>query len=216
MWLYIRKEWNDQGELEGPQRPVSRLMAPSPPDEFMPTKVPTPPPLCQAASYTKIHSRRSPRSRSQDQQKTVPGPIWLSVFSLVQAVILAPRLGQRPSCLHGHPSGPCLPCNHFSWPQCLASRGGSGVRSASYLNLNLAEWPALLDSKAEEEKPLLVLPRLKTEAVLDLAQSHPISGHLRVTNMVQQIQVLPGLLHMPANLFKNHLPPPHLQTSRLN
>nr|XP_021325913.1 uncharacterized protein LOC110438340 [Danio rerio] len=39
-----------------------------------------------------------------------------------------------------------------------------------------------------EEKLLLVVPRSKTEAILELAHSHPMAGHLGVANTVQRIR----------------------------
>ncbi len=39
-----------------------------------------------------------------------------------------------------------------------------------------------------EEKLLLVVPRTKTETVLELAHSHPLAGHLRATNTSQRIR----------------------------
>ncbi|KAL0148578.1 hypothetical protein M9458_056125 [Cirrhinus mrigala] len=39
-----------------------------------------------------------------------------------------------------------------------------------------------------EEKPLLVVPRSKTETVLELAHSHPLAGHLGVHNTIQRIR----------------------------
>ncbi|KAI2666655.1 Gypsy retrotransposon integrase-like protein 1 [Labeo rohita] len=38
-----------------------------------------------------------------------------------------------------------------------------------------------------EEKPLLVVPKSKTETVLELAHSHPLAGHLGVHNTIQRI-----------------------------
>ncbi|KAL1271345.1 hypothetical protein QQF64_030361 [Cirrhinus molitorella] len=38
-----------------------------------------------------------------------------------------------------------------------------------------------------EEKLLLVVPRMKTETVLELAHSHPLAGHLRALNTIQRI-----------------------------
>ncbi|KAI2662301.1 Retrovirus-related Pol polyprotein from transposon 17.6 [Labeo rohita] len=43
-------------------------------------------------------------------------------------------------------------------------------------------------SRRGEEKELLVVPRSKTETVLELAHSHPMAGHLGVTNTIQRIR----------------------------
>ncbi|KAL0199491.1 hypothetical protein M9458_008031, partial [Cirrhinus mrigala] len=45
-----------------------------------------------------------------------------------------------------------------------------------------------------KKKPLLVVPRSKTETVLELAHSHPLAGHLGVHNTIQRIQ---DLFHWP-------------------
>lgn len=39
-----------------------------------------------------------------------------------------------------------------------------------------------------EEKLLLVVPRTKTETVIELVHSHPMAGHLGMANTTQQIQ----------------------------
>ncbi len=39
-----------------------------------------------------------------------------------------------------------------------------------------------------EEKKLLVMPRLKTETVMELAHSHPMAGHLGAQNTIQRIR----------------------------
>ncbi|KAL0176818.1 hypothetical protein M9458_029148, partial [Cirrhinus mrigala] len=39
-----------------------------------------------------------------------------------------------------------------------------------------------------EEKELLVVPRSKTETILELAHSHPMAGHLGATNTIQRIR----------------------------
>ncbi|KAL0200310.1 hypothetical protein M9458_003497, partial [Cirrhinus mrigala] len=39
-----------------------------------------------------------------------------------------------------------------------------------------------------EEKSLLVVPRTKTETILELAHSHPLAGHLGVQNTIQRIR----------------------------
>ncbi|KAI2644445.1 Retrovirus-related Pol polyprotein from transposon 17.6 [Labeo rohita] len=43
-------------------------------------------------------------------------------------------------------------------------------------------------SRRGEEKELLVVPRSKTETILELAHSHPMAGHLGTTNTIQQIR----------------------------
>ncbi len=39
-----------------------------------------------------------------------------------------------------------------------------------------------------EEKVLLVVPRTKTETVLELAHSHPLAGHLEAANTIQRVR----------------------------
>ncbi len=71
-----------------------------------------------------------------------------------------------------------------------SDRGERGPASApSDSSLHCPEWPALLCRTVKgEEKTLLVVPRAKTEIVMELAHAHPMADHLGGQNTTQRVR----------------------------
>ncbi|KAI2645697.1 Retrovirus-related Pol polyprotein from transposon 17.6 [Labeo rohita] len=247
--LFPRRVVQERRTPEGTPRTVSRLAAPTPQDEPMPTAEPTTPPrtwlagcivLDSGSAVTLIQSRLCPPHPGQKtllpitcvhgDTRQVPARrvtiaatsgAWSVEAGLVKDLPVAVLLRRdwpgferllatvtRPASPRGnrhrrrHPQGlrrrlallasdsgrdgesPSQSTNLFYDVFQQASGGGSFAKEQREDDRLKHCW----SQRRGEEKELLVVPRGKTEAVLELAHAHPMAGHLGTGNSIQRIR----------------------------